>query len=55
MNEPIDVLEVEDGYLVGFHGGEFGGDLYWFSKNGQKKYKISGDNIVQFIKRDSKI
>jgi len=51
----IDVIEVEDGYLVGFNRGEWGGELYWFSKNGKKKYEISGHQIVQFIKRDNKI
>ncbi len=33
----IDASEVDDGYLVGFNRGEWGGELYWFSKNGQKK------------------
>jgi len=50
-----DVIEVGDGYLVGFNRGEWGGELYWFSKNGEEKYKISGHQIVQFIKRDNKI
>jgi hypothetical protein len=51
----IDVIEVEDGYLAGFNRGEWGGELYWFSKDGEKRYKISGRQIVQFIKRDNKI
>jgi len=51
----IDAVEVEDGYLVGFNRGEWGGELYWFSKNGKKKYEISGHQIVQFIERDNKI
>ena len=51
----IDAIEVEDGYLVGFNRGEWGGELYWFSKNGKKKYEISGHQIVQFIERDNKI
>ena len=51
----VDVVEVKDGYLIGFNRGEWGGDLYWFSKNGKEKYKISGHQIVQFIKRDNKI
>jgi hypothetical protein len=51
----IDAIEVEDGYLVGFNRGEWGGELYWFSKNGKKKYEISRHQIVQFIKRDNKI
>jgi hypothetical protein len=51
----IDYLEVDDGYLIGFNRGEWGGELYWFSKNGKKRYEISGHQIVQFIKRDNKI
>lgn len=49
------VIQVEDGYLVGFYRGEWGGNLYWFSKDGKDKYEISGHEIVQFIKRDGKI
>lgn len=51
----IDALRVNDGYLVGFNRGEWGGELYWFSKKGRKKYEISKHQIVQFIKRDNKI
>jgi len=49
------VLEVDDGYLVGFYRGEFGGNLHWFSKDGKSNYEISGHKIVQFIKRSNKI
>ncbi len=41
--------KVEDGWLVGFNEGEFGGELWWFSNNGQSSYKISDDQINQFI------
>lgn len=51
----IDAVEVENGYLVGFNRGEWGGELYWFSKNGKKRYEISEHQIVRFIKRDNKI
>ena len=51
----IDVIEVEDGYLVGFNRGEWGGELYWFSKDGKERYEISDHHIVQFIERDNKI
>ena len=50
-----DVEEVDDGYLTGFNRGEYGGELYWFSKDGKKRYEVSGHQIVQFIKRDDKI
>ena len=51
----VDVVKVKNGYLIGFNRGEWGGELYWFSKNGKKRYEISGHQIVQFIKRDNKI
>jgi hypothetical protein len=49
------ILKVDDGYLVGFNGGEWGGDLYWFSADGSAHYKISGNNIIQFIKNGDSI
>ena len=51
----IDFVKVQDGYLIGFNRGEYGGELYWFSKNGKKRYEVSGHDIVQFIKRDNKL
>jgi hypothetical protein len=35
------VEAVSDGYLAGFTRGEFGGGLYWFSREGDKHLKIS--------------
>jgi len=51
----IDAFEVDDGYLVAFNRGEWGGELYWFSKDGKKKYEISKQQITKFIERDDKI
>ena len=48
------VIKVNNGYLVGFYRGEWGGNLYWFSQDGKNKYEISDHVIVQFIKRDNK-
>ena len=48
-------IQVDDGYIVGFYRGEWGGNLYWFSKDGNQKYEISKHEIVQFIKRENKI
>jgi hypothetical protein len=46
------VQQVDDGWLlVGFNQGEFGAALYSFSKDGSEKYKISDDQIVDFIAR----
>lgn len=52
MAGKISLLEVEDGYLIGFYRGEWGGYLYWFSRDGKHHYLISNDEIVQFIKRN---
>ena len=55
----IDIVQLKDGYLVGLNNGEWGGGLYWYSKNGKKKYKIFDSAfcspVVQFIKRDNEI
>lgn len=48
-------LEVDDGYLVSFWRGEFGGNLYWFDKKGEKRQPIYRALISQFIKRENKI
>jgi hypothetical protein len=42
---------VDDGWLVGFNQGEFGGALYWFSRDGKRSYPISDDQIVDFFSR----
>lgn len=49
------VLPVEDGFLVGFDNGEWGGYLYWFSKDGKEKYEIASEQIAQFITRNDTI
>jgi hypothetical protein len=51
----LSATPVDDGYLVGFYRGEWGGHLYWFSKDGEDHYQISDDEIVQFIKHHEKI
>lgn len=40
---------VDDGWLVGFNRGEFGADLYWFSPDGTRSYKISDHQVVDFF------
>jgi len=35
------IKKVSDGYIVGLNGGEFGGGLWFISKNGKKSYEIS--------------
>ena len=40
---------VDDGWLIGFNHGEFGAALYWFSLDGNRNYKISDHQVVDFI------
>ncbi|WP_316792152.1 hypothetical protein [Pedobacter frigoris] len=49
------VAKVDDGYLIGFNGGEFGGSLYWYSKDGERFYKVSNHSVIQYIKRGNKL
>ena len=42
---------VDDGWLIGEDRGEFGADLWWFSKDGKQSYRISGARIVAFFTR----
>jgi hypothetical protein len=39
------VLAVSDGFLVGFDAGEWGGALYWFSKDGSTATKLADENV----------
>lgn len=51
----ISMVSVADGYLLGFDRGEFDGGLYWFSKNGKLRYRISDDQVVQFLTKGKKL
>jgi len=51
----ISAIQVNDGYVVGFNSGEWGGHLDWFSKDGKTHYQISDDQVAGFIKKDGKI
>jgi hypothetical protein len=39
------VLAVSDGFLVGFDAGEWGGSLWWFSKDGAQETKLADENV----------
>jgi len=41
--------KVDNGWLVGFNKGEWGGALYWFSTNGEEHKIISNHWIVDFF------
>ncbi|MGG9964661.1 hypothetical protein [Ferruginibacter sp. SUN106] len=55
FSQEYTVIKVDDGYLIGFRRGEWGGNLYWFSNDGGNRYEISTDQVNQFIKQDNKI
>jgi hypothetical protein len=38
-------LKVDNGWLVGFHGGEFGGGLWSFSADGTVRSRLNEDNV----------
>lgn len=42
------VRRVDDGWLVGFDAGEFGGSLWWFGVDGRERRKLTSDNVVGF-------
>ncbi|MEO8796302.1 MAG: hypothetical protein ABI551_00325, partial [Polyangiaceae bacterium] len=42
------VQAVEDGVLVGFDDGEYGGALYWFSRDGKARQKLGSENVIGF-------
>jgi hypothetical protein len=45
----VHAVKVSDGWLVGYNAGEWGGSLWWYAAEGQQRYKISDDQIVQFL------
>ena len=48
-------IKVNDGYLVAFWRGEFGGSMFWFSNDGTSQYKIPGASAIQFLSRNDEI
>lgn len=49
------IINVDDGFLIAYHRGEYGGLLYWVSKDNESKYKVGTSLIDQFIIRNRKI
>ena len=48
-------VKLENGFLVGFDRGEFGGSLYWFDDKGIENYKICNGNIKDIIVIEDRI
>ena len=45
--------KVDDGWIVSFNAGEFGAGLWWFSPDGEKRFKISDDHVVSLVPTSS--
>lgn len=48
-------LKVDDGWIVAYNRGEFGGALYWFSKDGKARKKISDHQVNEFLLEGTRI
>ena len=46
---PTRAVRVSDGWLVASNCGEFGAWLDWFGEQGESTYKISNDQVVDFV------
>lgn len=46
-------VPVEDGWIVGFDAGEWGGELYWFNHTGTSHYQLSTDKPVGMLDADN--
>lgn len=42
------VLQVADGWLAGWDGGEWGGGLWWHDSNGRFSYRFGAENVQGF-------
>lgn len=49
FERPHRLQRVEGGWLAGYNGGEFGAELWWFSSDGKRSYKISNHHVNQFL------
>jgi hypothetical protein len=54
-NAATNVIALEDGWFVAYNKGEFGAAIWWFSKDGKQKHKVSSHHVNQFIRRDKEV
>ncbi len=47
------VIKVRDGRLVGENHGEWGGGLWWISRDGRRRKQLSDENVHGFVKTSS--
>jgi hypothetical protein len=52
---PTCAVRVEDGWLVGFSGGEWGGGLWWFAEDGKKNDRVARGNINGLVRSESAV
>jgi hypothetical protein len=45
------LFENEQGYLVGFDSGRWGGGLYWYDREGELRQGLLGANVVRLVPR----
>ena len=50
MAGQLHAAKVEDGWIVGFNAGEFGGGLWWFSPDGRHRSRISKEQVCGFVR-----
>jgi hypothetical protein len=48
-------MRTEDGWLVSFRRGEWGGALYWFSPDGKSNQYLGGQQVNQFLQMGDRI
>jgi len=49
------VQKLDDGWVIGFDQGEYGGSLWWFSPNGKQHKKLANGNIKYFVSLSSEL
>lgn len=49
FERPSSSLEVSDGVLVGFDGGEWGGGLSWFARDGSTNHRVVDSNVLAVV------
>ena len=49
------ILKVDDGWIIGWDYGEFGGDVTWYAPGGRSKYEISQEHIGGYLKTGGEI
>lgn len=46
------IQKVNDGWIIGFNAGEFGGSLWWFNENGKSRKKLIDKNVVGLVRME---